>query len=137
MFCAISLTIPAGMYFAARNHFGETAACIALLGGAFWYELCGFAHKPMTEFVATGPLLLTLWIATRAGRIGLAARLHGRIVRGRTAAFAAGAAFVRVSAAGILNALPGQEGVYRAWSKETDRVTFLGTRAGQDPIFAA
>ncbi|MDE0054027.1 MAG: hypothetical protein OXT64_07200 [Gammaproteobacteria bacterium] len=293
VFCAISLTIPAGMYFATRSHFGETAARVALLAGAFWYELCGFAHKPMTEFVATGLLLLTLWIATRPGRIGLAAglcgvlltlfaaairlqyapvavvlfaivllrskprsalllaagalvlavgafdaatwdaglfhsyvtnirfnlalephrvgespawqylvwlvtahaglsvlcmiaagfaprryalllalialivvihslqahkeyrfvfaavplllmigadlavRLHGRGVWGRAAASTAGAALACVSAAGILNALPNQESVYRAWSNETGRVTFLGTRAGQDPIFAA
>ena len=75
VFCAVSLTIPAGMYFAARNHFGETAARAALLAGAFWYELCGFAHKPMTEFVATGPLLLALAIAIRPGRIELGAGL--------------------------------------------------------------
>ncbi len=50
-FCAISLLIPAGMYFFARRHFDEAAARAALLAGAFWYELAGFAHKPMTEFV--------------------------------------------------------------------------------------
>ena len=49
-FCVISLAIPAGMYFFARRHFDETAARAALLAGAFWYELAGFAHKPMTEF---------------------------------------------------------------------------------------
>ena len=52
-FCAVSLLIPAGMYFFARRHFSETAARVALLGGAFWYELVVFAHKPMTEFVAS------------------------------------------------------------------------------------
>ena len=52
-FCAMSLLIPAGMYFFARRHFSETAARVALLGGAFWYELVVFAHKPMTEFVAS------------------------------------------------------------------------------------
>ena len=57
MFCAISLAIPAGMYFFARRHFSETAARVALLAGALWYELAGFAHKPLTEFVATAPLL--------------------------------------------------------------------------------
>ena len=293
VFCAVSLTIPAGMYLAARSHFGETAARVALLAGVLWYELCGFAHKPMTEFVATGPLLLALWIAVRPGRVelgaglwaalltvlaaairpqyapvavvlfalvllraerrpallsaagalvlavgafdavtwdagffhsyitnvrfnlamdrfhagespawqylawlvtahgglsvlcGLAAafalrryalllalvalivgihslqphkeyrfvfaavplllmigadlavRFHGRGSWGRAGAFAAGAAFACVSAAGILNALPGQESVYRAWQRETGHVTFLGSRPGQDPIFAA
>ena len=80
VFCAISLTIPAGMYLAARNHFGETSARVALLAGVFWYELCGFAHKPMTEFVATGPLLLALWIAVRSGRVELAAGLWATLL---------------------------------------------------------
>ena len=60
VFCAISLLIPAGMYFFARWHFGETSARVALLMGAFWYELVGFAHKPMTEFVATALLVSLL-----------------------------------------------------------------------------
>ena len=55
-FCALSLAIPAGMYIFARRHFGETAARAALLAGALWYELAVFAHKPLTEFVATAPL---------------------------------------------------------------------------------
>ena len=65
VFCAISLLIPAGMYFFARWHFGETAARVALLMGAFWYELVGFAHKPMTEFVATALLVSLLAFCVR------------------------------------------------------------------------
>ena len=65
VFCAISLLIPASMYFFARWHFGETAARVALLMGAFWYELVGFAHKPMTEFVATALLMLLLALCVR------------------------------------------------------------------------
>ncbi len=64
-FCAISLAIPAGMYVFARRHFGETAGRAALLAGAFWYELAGFAHKPMTEFVATAPLVALLALCVR------------------------------------------------------------------------
>ena len=65
LFCAISLAIPASMYCFARRHFGETAGRAALLAGAFWYELAGFAHKPMTEFVATAPLLALLALCAR------------------------------------------------------------------------
>ena len=65
IFCAISLLIPAGMYFFARWHFGETVARVALLMGAFWYELVGFAHKPMTEFVATALLVSLLALCVR------------------------------------------------------------------------
>ena len=65
LFCALSLAIPAGMYRFARCHFSEAAARAALLAGAFWYELAGFAHKPMTEFVATAPLLGLLALCVR------------------------------------------------------------------------
>ncbi len=64
-FCAISLAIPAGMYFFARRHFGEASARAALLAGAFWYELVGFAHKPMAEFLATVPLVALLALCVR------------------------------------------------------------------------
>ena len=53
------------MYFFARWHFGETAARVALLMGAFWYELVGFAHKPMTGFVATALLVSLLALCVR------------------------------------------------------------------------
>lgn len=66
MFCAVSLLIPAGMYFFARRHFGEPSARVALLAGAFWYELAGFAHKPMTEFVATALLMVLLALCVRS-----------------------------------------------------------------------
>ena len=64
-FCAVSLAIPAGMYFFARRHFGEAAARAALVAGAFWYELAGFAHKPLTELVATAPLMALLALTVR------------------------------------------------------------------------
>ena len=44
------------------------------------------------------------------------------------------ASFAAISLAGILNALPYQDRVYRAYSKETGIVGFL---RNQDPIFAA
>ena len=66
MFCAISLVIPAGMYFFSRRHFGETAARVALLAGAFWYELVGFAHKPLTGLVATAALMALLALCVRS-----------------------------------------------------------------------
>ena len=65
VFCAISLLIPAGMYFFARRHFDEAAARVALLAGAFWYELVGFAHKPLTGFTATALLMTLLALCMR------------------------------------------------------------------------
>ena len=65
LFCALSLAVPAGMYCFARRHFGETAARLALLAGAFWYELAAFAHKPLTELVATAPLIGLLALCVR------------------------------------------------------------------------
>ena len=60
MFCAISVLIPWGMYVFGRRHWSEKTARLALLLGVFWYELVGFAHKPMTEFIATSLLLALL-----------------------------------------------------------------------------
>ena len=70
LFCALSLAVPAGMYCFARRHFGETAARLALLAGAFWYELIAFAHKPLTESIATSPLvgLLAMCVRPETGR---------------------------------------------------------------------
>ena len=68
-FCAISLAIPAGMYFFARHHFSEAAARVALVAGAFWYELAGFAHKPFTEFVSTAALMALLALCVRPGTL--------------------------------------------------------------------
>ena len=42
------------------------SARVALLAGAFWYELVGFAHKPMTEFVATALLMVLLVMCVRS-----------------------------------------------------------------------
>ena len=74
VFCAISLLIPAGMYFFARRHFDEAAARAALLAGAFWYELVGFAHKPLTGFTAAAVLmaLLALCVRPPRNRVGAA-----------------------------------------------------------------
>ena len=64
--CGLSLAIPVSMYFFARRHFGETAARAALLAGTFWYELVGFAHKPLSGLVATA---LILWLLALCLRI--------------------------------------------------------------------
>jgi len=70
-FCALSLFVPLSMYFIGRNRFGERTGRLALLLGAFWYELVGYAHKPMTEFVATTMLLGTMALADRPHHRGV------------------------------------------------------------------
>ena len=88
VFCALSLAIPAGMYGFARRHFSEAAARVALLAGALWYELVGFAHKPLTEFVATAPLMGLLVLCARPAVdrpwVGCAARPSSRSWRQRS-----------------------------------------------------
>ena len=64
-FCAVSLLVPAGMYFFTRRYFSENAARVALVSGAFWYELVAFAHKPMTEFVAVALLMVAFALCIR------------------------------------------------------------------------
>ena len=100
--CGVSLAIPAGMYFFARRYFGETAARAALLTGAFWYELVGFAHKPLTEMVATAVLMCLLALCLRSpanGEGGLGKGSAGRKTEARDLRVAWLAAFLAVLAA--------------------------------------
>ncbi len=60
VFCAVSLAIPLGMYLFCRRHWGEQSARLALVFGVVWYEFVAFAHKPMTEFIATALLCVLL-----------------------------------------------------------------------------
>ena len=79
-------------------------------------------------------LLIGADLATRAAAWA-AARVR-RTAAVRWAWSVAGAGCVAVSLAGLLNALPYQERVDRAWSQETGKVSFVRRRI-QDPIFAA
>ena len=100
-FCLISLAIPWGMYAFCRVHWGEKTGRTALILGVFWYELAGFAHKPMTEFVAASLLMLLLAVAAPfgggRGRWLLAGALGGLIVAVRFQ-YAPAAAFILLAA---------------------------------------
>ena len=65
VFCALSLLVPYGMYRLAKEAYADRTAHLALLAGVGWYELVVLAPKPMTEFVAAGPLLLLMAVAAR------------------------------------------------------------------------
>ncbi len=65
LFCTLSVIVPYSMYYVGRALFNENTARIALVLGAFWYELIGFAHKPMTEFLATSLVFLLLAVVYR------------------------------------------------------------------------
>lgn len=97
-FCAVSLAVPLGMYLTGRALFSEASARLALLLGAFWYELVGFAHKPLTEFVATALLLLLFALA-----VDRTPSTRRRIVAaGLLAALCAAVRFQYAPAVGIL-----------------------------------
>ncbi|MYA22552.1 MAG: hypothetical protein F4Z30_07080 [Gemmatimonadetes bacterium] len=91
------------------------------------------SHKEYRFIFVVIPLWLLIgadfvvWFASRASA-GRSRMLLGPTSLVLTASFAA------VSLAGILNALPYQDRVYQAYSKETGMVGFL---RNQDPIFAA
>ena len=85
------------------------------------------SHKEYRFIFAVIPL----WLLIGAD---LAARLAALGDGRRRLARLAAAGFAAVSLAGILNALPYQDRVYRAWSKETGAVGFV---RNQDPIFPA
>ena len=159
-FCAVSLLIPAGMYFFARVHFDELAARIALVAGAFWYELVGFAHKPMTEFVATAPLLVLLALCVRpaapgavtAWCTGLAAVLVAAVrpqyaplallllavalARGGARLHVVLAALVCALAVGVLDAGAWDAGLFHSYLVNLRFNLILGElRAGESPVW--
>ena len=91
------------------------------------------SHKEYRFIFVVIPLWLLIsadfvvWFASRASK-GRSRMLLGPTSLVLTASFAA------ISLAGILNALPYQDRVYKAYSRETGIVGFL---RNQDPIFAA
>ena len=142
-FCAFSLLIPAGMYFFSRQHFGEASARAALLAGAFWYELVGLAHKPMTEFTATVLLMVLLalclrpspsrprvvWTAALVGALAMLVRLQYaplalgllgllflRIGKGAKVQLALAVAALLL-AGGILDGMSWDGGPFHSWRK--------------------
>ena len=94
------------------------------------------AHKEYRFVFVVIPLWLLTGadLATRAVAWASARARSTRELRWGSSA--AGAACLAVSLAGLLNALPYQEQVYRAWSQETGKVSFVRRRT-QDPIFTA
>ena len=160
LFCAISLAIPAGMYSFARRHFGETAARIALVAGALWYELAGFAHKPFTEFVATAPLIglmalcvrpaadrsRAVWLAAGLAVLAGAIRMHYAPValallaimflRTRLKLLLTVVAATALLAAGILDGLTWNGDMFHSYITNL-RFNLLGgvALAGEDPAY--
>ncbi len=159
-FCALSLAIPAAMYCFARRHFGETTARVALVAGAFWYELAGFAHKPLTEFVATAPLIgllalsvrpaldrpRTVWLAAALAVLAGAIRLQYAPVavvllgivflRTRQKTLLALAAAVLCCAVGIFDAVTWDGGLFHSYVVNLRFNLILGElRAGESPPY--
>ena len=159
-FCAISLGIPASMYFFARRHFGETSARVALVVGAFWYELVGFAHKAMAEFVATVPLVAllalcvrpslddtrTVWQAAFLAAIAVAIRMQYAplalvllgivFLRTRKKALLAAAMAGSCIAVGVFDALTWGDGLFHSYLTNL-RVNLIlaPLRAGESPAY--
>ena len=157
-FCALSLAIPAGMYQFARRHFGEASARIALVAGAFWYELAALAHKPLTEFVAAAPLagLLALcvhpepdrprvcWQAAVLAVLASAIRLQYAPVallllgiaflRTRLKLLLAASAAVAFAAVGVFDGLVWDGGLFHSYVTNVRFNLILGDlRSGESP----
>ena len=160
LFCAVSLTIPAGMYCFARRHFSEAAARVALVAGAFWYELAGFAHKPLTEFVAAAPLvgllalcvhpapdrpravaqaaaLAVLAAAIRLQYAPVALLLLGIVfLRTRLKLLLLAAAAVAFCAVGVFDALTWDGGLFHSYVTNVRFNLILGEmRSGESPAY--
>ena len=159
-FCALSLAIPAGMYLFARRHFGESTARVALVAGAFWYELAGFAHKPLTEFVATAPLVALLalcvhpapdrprvvWQTAVLAVLATAVRLQyapvallllgTAFLRTRLKVLLVGVAAATLAAVGVFDALTWDRGLFHSYVTNVRFNLILGgMRAGESPAY--
>ena len=77
-FCALSLILPASMYFLGRNLFGEATGRLAFAIGCFWYEFVGFAHKPLSDMVSC--YFATAAMALASGRQGIAAPAYSGLM---------------------------------------------------------
>ena len=99
-FCFISIAIPWCMYAFCRRHWSEKTARTALVLGVFWYELAGFAHKPMTEFIATA---LLMWLLVVAAPFAAAASSRRRwLLAGALGGLIVAVRFQYAPAAGLI-----------------------------------
>lgn len=158
--CAVSLVIPAGMYFFARRHFGEGTARTALVAGALWYELVGFAHKPMSEFVTTAPLMAllalglrpsvddrrTVWLAVFLSVLTVAVRMQYAplalmllalvFVRTRRKTLLVAAAAGLALGVGIFDAVTWDAGLFHSYLTNLRYNLFIRQfRAGESPVY--
>ena len=82
-YAAVSLAIPAALYFLGRRVYDETAGRVALVMGCFWYEFIVFAPRLMPEQTATVLIVVGLAcvppkeFARPAARLWLAGFLLG------------------------------------------------------------
>ncbi len=67
MFCLLSLLIPWGIYHYSRHVINETTARLATIFACVWPYLIIYAHKPLTESVATSLLIGALGLAAVSG----------------------------------------------------------------------
>ncbi len=84
------------------------------------------AHKEYRFIFALIPIWLLIFADVGARLVNTS--------RGRLAGALAASVFAAASIAGLMNGLPRQASVYKAWSGESGAVAFL---SNQDPIFAA
>ena len=79
--CLLSLLIPWGTYHYSRRILNEPAARLALILTCIWPYLIAYAHKPMTEFVATDVFMGVLGLAALpASRHRLLAAVCGFLI---------------------------------------------------------
>ena len=63
---ALSMSVPVGMFFFARNYYGEKAALAALALGCLWHEFVMFAPHALTEFYSAYLIFAALALASPA-----------------------------------------------------------------------
>ena len=124
---ALSMSLPAGMFFFARNYYGRRAGFAALALGCLWHEIVIFAPHALTEFYGTyfifGALALMSLSPSRARIVTVGALL--------------GFAFTMRVHYGLIVAAAAAAWVYalsRRSAEDARRAALLGVLGGGIPL---
>ena len=124
---ALSMSVPVGMFFFARNYYGEKAAFAALALGCFWHEFVLFAPHALTEFYSAYLIFAALALATPAPSLS----------RALTVGMLLGFAFVMRFHYALIVAVVAAAWVFaisRRSAADAKQTALLGTVGGVIPI---
>ena len=124
---ALSMSVPVGMFFFARNYYGEKTAFAALALGCFWHEFVLFAPHALTEFYSAWLIFAALALAIPAPSRARALMVGALLGFALVMRFHYGLIVAVVAAAWVF-------AISRRSIADAKRTALLGTLGGVAPI---